>query len=78
MSVVQAALLIVDEDPSEAQSCIDKEPLGNRPRGYDAAKAALVNTILRKRLSARIIESGEEDFGAPAFGPPTSAMGRYC
>jgi hypothetical protein len=24
-----------------------------------------VNAILRKRLSARIIESGEEDFGAP-------------
>jgi hypothetical protein len=64
LSVVQAALLIVDGDPSEAQSYIEKEP-PNRPKGYDAAKTALVNAILRKTLPARIIESGEEDFGAP-------------
>jgi hypothetical protein len=47
LSVVQATLLIVDKDPSEAQSYIEKEPPENRPKGYDAAKAALVNAILR-------------------------------
>jgi hypothetical protein len=74
LSVVQAALLIVDEDPSEAQYYIEKEAPGNRPKGYNAAKAALVNAILRKRLSARIIESGEEDFGAPDWHQTTIAV----
>jgi hypothetical protein len=40
----------------------------------DAAKAALVNAILRQRLSARIIESGEEDFGAPDWHKTTIAV----
>ena len=71
LSVVQAALLIVDEDPSGTQ---EKNDPGNRPKGYDAAKAALVSAILRKRLSARIIESGEEDFGAPDWHLTTIAV----
>jgi hypothetical protein len=73
LSVVQAALLIVDGDPSEAQSYIEKEPPGNRPKGYDAAKTALVNAILRKTLPARI-ESGEEAFGAPDWHQTTIAV----
>lgn len=63
LSVVQAALLIVGVDPSGAQDYIDQWQPENRPRGYNAAKAALVNAIGRKRLPAKIVEGQWE-------GPP--------
>jgi hypothetical protein len=49
VSVVQAALLIVGEDPSKRQDYIENEPSKNRPRGYDAVRAALVNAIRGNR-----------------------------
>jgi hypothetical protein len=45
LSVVQAALLIVGKDPSGFQNTIDHQHPSNRPKGYDAAKAALINSI---------------------------------
>jgi hypothetical protein len=56
VSVVQAALLIVGEDPSESQDDIDNWEARNRPKGYDAAKTALANAIKAKRLQANIVE----------------------
>jgi hypothetical protein len=56
LSVVQAALLIVGEDPSGLQERIDTTGAHARPEGYDAAKAALVHAIYRKRLAANIVE----------------------
>jgi hypothetical protein len=60
LSVVQAALLIVGEDPSGIQERIDHAGAEERPEGYDAAKAALVHAINRKRLAANIVE--HEDY----------------
>jgi hypothetical protein len=59
LSVVQAALLIVGEDPSQLQERIDTTGAHARPEGYDAAKAALVHAIRGKRLPARIVERQE-------------------
>jgi hypothetical protein len=56
LSVVQAALLIVGEDPSGTQESVDRNEAQNRPRGFDAAKAALINAIGGKRLRATIVE----------------------
>jgi hypothetical protein len=64
LSVVQAALLIVGADPSEY---IDLRPEGNRPQGYDAAKAALVNAISARRLVANVVEAKNGD--GLSFGP---------
>jgi hypothetical protein len=61
LSVVQAALLIVGEDPSKLQHRMDTTPPENRPAGYDAAKAALMNAINRKRLPAGIAERDDTD-----------------
>jgi hypothetical protein len=61
LSVIQAALLIVGEDPSQFED-IDNQQLSNRPLGYDAAKAALINAINGKRLSATVIDA-EDGFG---------------
>src|SRR5262245_10426131 len=57
LSVVQAALLIVGEDPSQLQYHVENNPPSKRPSGYDAAKAALINAINGKRLAATVIES---------------------
>jgi hypothetical protein len=52
LSVVQAALLIVGRDPSGVEDGIDLVRPSNRPTGYNAAKAALINAVNGKRLAA--------------------------
>lgn len=53
-TVVQAALLIVGEDPAGTQEWVDQWNPNDRPSGYDAAKAALCHAVLSERLAARI------------------------
>jgi len=65
LSVAQPALLIVGEDPSGTQDYIDQQQAENRPEGYTAAKAALVNAIRGKRLRANLVEY--EDFPEPSW-----------
>jgi hypothetical protein len=45
MSAYESATTLVGEDPSQFQNYIDTQSPQNRPAGYDAAKAALVNAI---------------------------------
>jgi hypothetical protein len=71
LSVVQAALLIVGEDPG-SQDFIDQQEAGNRPEGYAAAKAALVNAIRGKRLRANIVEY--EDVAEPSWHQTTVSV----
>jgi hypothetical protein len=54
LSVVEAALLILDEDPSETQSYIANRRPKHRPAGFDAVETALINSIKGKRLPATI------------------------
>src|SRR5215467_5846449 len=60
LTVIQAALLIVGEDPAGLQDDVERK--ANRPRGYDAAKTALIHAIAGGRLPGRIVES-QDDFG---------------
>jgi hypothetical protein len=60
LTVLQAALLIVDRDPSESQEWIQTWEPQNRPSGYDAAFAALKHAILAKRLPATIRRAATE------------------
>jgi hypothetical protein len=62
VSVVQAALLIVGEDPAVAQEYIADWQPEKRPKGYEAVKAALVNAIQGKRLHA-IVPQVKDEFG---------------
>jgi len=68
LSVVQAALLIVGKDPSGVQESIDHQQSSNRPKGYDAAKAALINSINGKRLAAKVVHTVDDD-GFSRGGP---------
>jgi hypothetical protein len=56
LSVVQAALLIVGEDPSVTQGYIANWAPKDRPTGFDAVETALINAIEGKRLPATVAE----------------------
>jgi hypothetical protein len=61
LSVVQAALLIVGKDPSGVQDLIEHTGASTRPKGYDAAKAALINSVNGKRLAATVVNGVDKD-----------------
>jgi hypothetical protein len=65
LSVVQAALLIIGEDPAVAQDYIGTWEPENRPKGYDAVKTALANAVKRKQLRTDVPE--DEDDGRPIW-----------
>jgi hypothetical protein len=67
LTVQQAALLIVGEDPS---SSLDYNYV---PVGYKAVMAALVSDVKGKRLSANVPEGGDQfgDHGVPLWDDAT-------
>lgn len=54
LTIVQAALLIVGEDPAVKQDYVLNWNPENRPRGFDAAYAALKHAVTGNRLKATI------------------------
>ena len=55
LSVVQAALLIVEVDPSKCMSYVEDWELEKRPAGYAAAKAAICGALQCKNVTGTII-----------------------
>jgi len=60
LSVIQAALLIVGEDPAGTQENIRHWSASSRPNGYDASFAALTHAVIAGRLKATIRRSARE------------------
>lgn len=54
VTVIQAALLITDNDPTVDANYIENWNYERRPLGYEAAKTAMQNAIMAKRLPANI------------------------
>ncbi len=52
LTVIQAALLIVGEDPSSTSAYVEGWQAEQRPIGYEAAKSALLSAISSKILPA--------------------------
>jgi hypothetical protein len=74
LSVVQAALLIVGQDPSDWQESVELNYTQSKPPGYDAARAALIHAIEGKRLRATIVYDDE----APVRNPIDDDPVPYC
>jgi len=53
LTVVQAALLVVGEDPSSTQSYVEEWDPEKRPEGYEAAKAAISSALLGGIISIK-------------------------
>lgn len=56
MSIVQAALLLIGRDPSD-ESAVEEWQIWERPSGYEAAKTAIRNAVLKGKIEAMVIPS---------------------
>lgn len=57
VSIIQAALLIIGEDPSGGNNYVEGWEFDNQPTGYQAARTALSNAIVSGELPAVIRRS---------------------
>lgn len=55
LTIIQAALLIVDYDPSTAGQYIEQWDFEKRPDGYEAAKSAISKALLRGHIEGKVI-----------------------
>jgi hypothetical protein len=68
LSVIQAALLVVGQDPAEMQEYVDKSQPDSRPSGYDAAKTAISNSLRSGAIAGRILPINEYDINGSISG----------
>ncbi len=59
LSVIHAALLIAGVDPTEYEY-VENWEISKRPKGYEAAKTALINIVLSGRIPAMLRHSARE------------------
>ncbi|MBC8504805.1 MAG: hypothetical protein H8D34_08100 [Chloroflexi bacterium] len=68
LNVIQAALLIVGEAPSATQDYVEDWQPDTRPKGYDAAKAAISRALLNKVISGKLESHYEYDMNGNPSG----------
>lgn len=69
LNVIQAALLIVGEAPAPLQDYVEIWEPHKRPKGYDAAKAAISRALLSKVISGKPELYHEYDMNSNPGGP---------
>jgi len=69
LTIVQAALLLVSEDPAELQSDVEKKAPALRPPGYEAAKAAFGHALTKNDVSGRLFFMANHDTGSDKLDP---------
>lgn len=67
LSVMQAALLIVSEDPSK-NDYVENWDMDKRPTGYEAAKTAISNALRRGGIEGKLIPFYETDINGNFCG----------
>ena len=67
LSIKQAALLVVGEDPAK-NSNIEHWAMEKRPQGYEAAKTAIVNALKRGKIEGTISMEPEHDQNGNVIG----------
>lgn len=68
LSLVQAALLIVGCDPSTEQGYAENWQLHERPKGYEAAKAAISTALRKGAIKGTVIPLYEHDMNGNICG----------
>lgn len=61
LSIVQAALLVADSDPSSDATYVEGWDTENRPKGYEAAKTAITNALRRGAIAGNLVPHYERD-----------------
>lgn len=68
LSVLQAALLVIGEDPSKQNAYAENWDLHKRPTGYEAAKTAITNALKKGRIEGEIIPFYDTDINGNVCG----------
>jgi len=68
LTVIQAALLTVGNDPSSDQVYVEKWEPETRPVGYEAAKAAITNALRGNAIKGKLIPLYEYDINGNSVG----------
>ncbi len=68
LSIIQATLLIVGEDPSGEYWHVEGLNMDKRPFGYEAAKTALINALKRKTIEGNVCFHAEHDMNGNIVG----------
>jgi len=68
LSIIQAALLLVESDPSGENGYAEGWAMHLRPHGYEAAKTAITNAFRRGAIKGRLIPNYEYDINGNQCG----------
>ena len=68
LSIIQAALLLAESDPSGGDGYAENWDMDKRPKGYEAAKAAITNAFRRGAIKGRLIPNYEYDINGNQCG----------
>lgn len=68
LNIIQAALLIINEDPAGEFSYVEGWQVHERPKGYEAARTALTNALKQNSLEGNIIPIEECDINGHCIG----------
>jgi len=68
LSVIQAALLVVGEDPATANVYVENWEVPKRPNGYEAAKSAISRALMKGAVLGNLIPEFDLDINGNIAG----------
>lgn len=68
LSIVQAALLMVGEDPATDNVHVENWDFPTRPIGYEAAKSAISRALMKGAISGKLIPEFDQDINGNLCG----------
>jgi hypothetical protein len=68
LSVIQAALLVVGEDPSTSHTYVESWAIETRPNGYEAAKTAITHALKKELIVGTLVPNYEQDINGNICG----------
>ncbi len=68
LDIVQAALLVCDQNPSVDQGNVENQSLEMRPTGYEAAKTAISNALRKDLIEGQLVPLFEYDINGNECG----------
>jgi hypothetical protein len=74
LTVVQAALLVIGEDPSRENAYAENWDLPNRPIGYEAAKTAISHALRKGIIEGNLIPLYETDINGNPYAEITGSV----
>jgi len=69
LNIIQAALLVAGHDPSSTQQHVERLDHDKRPKGYEAAKAAISRGLISESIKGELFEEEDHDMNGHPAGP---------